>query len=72
MDAHNADYERMGPLAYALSTVTIDLRLPGDKRSLCGVKKPLPVVWAPFVDAHVKGWGMVVCPACAALIDGDR
>jgi hypothetical protein len=43
---------------------------PGDKRSLCGVKKPLPRVWVRFVDAHVEGHGMVVCPECASLIGG--
>lgn len=37
---------------------------PGDTHSLCGVKNPLPVVAAKFVEAHVNGWGMVVCPAC--------
>lgn len=37
----------------------------GDRYSLCGVKNPLPVVVARFVEAHVKGWGMVVCHECA-------
>lgn len=41
-----------------------------DRRSLCGVKNPLPVVLARFVEAHVKGHGMVVCPACASSIVG--
>lgn len=42
----------------------------GDRRSLCGVKKPLPVVWARFVDAHVEGHGMIICRDCRPLIDG--
>lgn len=40
---------------------------PGDKRSRCGIKNPTPVVWAPFVQAHVDGWGMQVCEECAGL-----
>lgn len=41
----------------------------GDKRSLCGVKKPRPVVLARFVRAHVDGYGLVVCAGCADLLD---
>lgn len=44
---------------------------PGDRRSLCGVKDPLPVTWAPFVAAHVRGHGMLVCAECAALLPTD-
>ncbi len=39
---------------------------PGDARSLCGLKEPFPCVAAAHVAAHVNGWGMVVCHACAA------
>lgn len=28
------------------------VRNPGDKRSICGVKKPLPVCWAEKASAH--------------------
>jgi hypothetical protein len=40
----------------------------GDKRSLCGVKDPVPVVGAKFVQAHVEGWGMEVCPECLVSV----
>lgn len=43
----------------------------GDPRSMCGVKDPLPVIWAPFVQRHVDGYGMVLCPACAEKM-GDK
>jgi len=36
-----------------------------DRHSLCGVKDPLPLILAKFVQDHVEGHGMVVCPACA-------
>jgi hypothetical protein len=36
-------------------------------RSLCGVQNPLPVVRREFVEAHVAGHGMVICPACLAV-----
>jgi hypothetical protein len=36
-----------------------------DRRSRCGEKDPLPVVLAKFVQAHIDGWGMPVCPECA-------
>jgi hypothetical protein len=38
---------------------------PGDRKSRCGVKDPLPVVAAKHVQAHVDGHGMPVCPGCA-------
>lgn len=25
---------------------------PGDRKSLCGIKKPMPVVWLPFASKH--------------------
>lgn len=34
------------------------------RRSLCGLKNPMPIVAVQWVDAHVDGWGMVVCPEC--------
>lgn len=37
-----------------------------DVRSRCGVKKPRPVIWAPFVKQHVDGYGLVLCAACVA------
>jgi hypothetical protein len=35
--------------------------------SRCGLNRDdaLPRVWAPFVQAHVDGHGLVVCAACA-------
>ena len=38
---------------------------PADRRSRCGIKDPLPVIWAPYVQAHVDGYGMTVCADCA-------
>lgn len=40
---------------------------------LCGAKRKdvLPLVMAPFVEMHVQGWGMVVCPGCAAAMVGQ-
>ena len=38
---------------------------PDDRRSRCGIKDPLPVIWAPFVSAHVEGYGLTLCPDCA-------
>lgn len=40
---------------------------PGDRESLCGIRKPLPIVWAPFVERHVEGYGMAVCSECDAV-----
>jgi len=40
----------------------------GDRRALCGQKDPLPVVWAPYVQAHVDGYGLVLCPDCARVL----
>lgn len=37
---------------------------PGDRHARCGMKDPSPVVWAPYVQAHVDGWAMTVCPDC--------
>lgn len=38
---------------------------PGDRHSLCGAKNPMPRVAAAHVQAHVDGYGMVVCTECA-------
>jgi hypothetical protein len=38
---------------------------PGDRKSRCGLKDPLPVIYAPFVQRHVDGYGMTVCVECA-------
>jgi hypothetical protein len=38
---------------------------PGDRKSRCGVKDPLPYVAAHAVQRHVDGHGMAVCPECA-------
>jgi len=40
----------------------------GDRVALCGQRDPLPVVWAPFVPAHVDGYALVLCPACARVL----
>lgn len=40
-----------------------------DRRSLCGVKDPLPLICAPFVQAHVDGYGLLVCDACATVVE---
>jgi hypothetical protein len=45
------------------------IALPSDRHSLCGVKDPLPVVALRFVDAHIRGHGMVVCRECRAVMD---
>ena len=50
----------------ALNRPTHLLANVGDRNALCGVKDPLPFVWEPFVQAHVKGHNMVVCADCAA------
>ena len=39
---------------------------PGNRKSLCGIKDPLPVIGAAHVAAHVAGYGMVVCSDCEA------
>lgn len=44
----------------------------GDKRALCGIKKPRPVVLAAFVRAHVDGHGLVVCERCADRLEATR
>jgi hypothetical protein len=41
---------------------------PGDRRSLCGIKDPLPLICAPFVQRHVDGYGLLVCDACATAM----
>lgn len=40
---------------------------PGASKALCGVKDPLPRVWARWAQAHIDGHGMPVCPACDAI-----
>lgn len=42
---------------------------PGDRKSLCGIRDALPVVAAKAVDAHVRGYAMLVCSECAARMD---
>jgi hypothetical protein len=41
---------------------------PDVKTTWCGIKlkdqKSVPFISAAFVDDHVKGYGMVVCPEC--------
>lgn len=46
------------------------IAMPGDRRTLCGIKDAVPHVWAKFVQAHVDGWAMPVCPDCAAVNAG--
>lgn len=41
----------------------------GTRRSLCGIKDPLPICAVEHVDAHVAGWGMPVCADCLALTE---
>lgn len=38
---------------------------PGDRHSRCGIKDPLPVCAAAFVQVHVSGYDMPVCEQCA-------
>ena len=48
----------------------------GARRALCGEKDPLPKVHERYVQAHVAGHGMEVCPACAVamkvIAEADR
>lgn len=49
----------------------------GDPRTLCGIRvntaDALPFVGEPFVERHIAGHGLTVCPACDELRqDGDR
>lgn len=37
-----------------------------DDTSICGIKRPCPVVLACHAQAHVDGRGAVICVACAA------
>lgn len=52
-------------------TVTRDTRpahllaAAGDRRSLCGIKDPLPCVTVEAAPRHVAGWGMAICGDCA-------
>jgi hypothetical protein len=39
----------------------------GDRHSLCGITDPLPLICAPHVQAHVDGYGLLVCDACATV-----
>lgn len=43
---------------------------PGDRRSICGIKDPLPVCWERFAAVHARHRSP--CPACfdGAGIDG--
>jgi len=46
-------------------TITHILAEPTDKKTLCGEKRDgVPNVWAPFVGAHQRGHGMVLCTEC--------
>jgi hypothetical protein len=38
---------------------------PAAKRSLCGVKDPLPKVLTRYAQAHIDGYGMKVCQLCS-------
>jgi hypothetical protein len=38
---------------------------PEDRKSRCGIKDPLPLVAAAFVQRHIDGHGMPVYPGCA-------
>ena len=38
---------------------------PGDRKSRCGIADPLPVVLVTFVQRHIDGHEMPVCPDCA-------
>ncbi len=40
---------------------------PGDLRSLCGVKRPLPVVAGKHVQMHIDGHNIQLCPDCDRL-----
>ena len=48
------------------------LRASGDRRALCGERDPLPKVLEQFVQAHIDGWGMVVCAGCAEHLPALR
>lgn len=41
---------------------------PGAKTTRCGIKMNtkarFPYVGAEHVEAHIAGWGMIVCDAC--------
>ena len=43
------------------------LAVAGDRRSLCGLKDPLPRVLVRHAPAHMAGYGMEVCDNCAAV-----
>lgn len=50
---------------------------PGDTRSICGVKNPLPVVAAKHVQAHIDGRARVgkpfpICDECRITPAGAR
>jgi len=42
------------------------VRQPGDKRSVCGIKDPLPVCAAKAALGHHRGRGAVFCSICVA------
>lgn len=44
---------------------------PADRKSMCGIKHPVPSVWVFWAGAHVNGHGMTVCPACWELAGGE-
>lgn len=45
---------------------------PDDRRTLCGIgpndPRRFPYVSATAVAKHVAGYGMTVCPQCAAIL----
>lgn len=53
-------------------TVTHVIVDSSDRRALCGRKDPMPVVLARFVQAHVDGYGLVLCQRCVELGQARR
>lgn len=43
------------------------INVPGEKRSLCGIKNPLPIMCAYAVPLHREHYDLMVCPECEAL-----
>jgi len=42
---------------------------PGDRRSICGIKDPLPVCWARFALVHRRH--RPPCPTCFEGVHSD-
>lgn len=51
-------------------TPTHVAQVPYTGRSLCGIKDVLPIVAPQWVQAHVDGHGMAVCPDCDRVLIG--